>query len=111
MSQQGTAERSSDESGFISLDSYGVAWESSKAQERQPLLPQSFFEDAIGDLRTRAERNLDAWQELVEQARRGQEDSRVFAWKSVGAYADFLDSLFFYYRESVRAAERATREG
>jgi hypothetical protein len=26
------------------------------------------------------------------------------------AYTDFLDSMFFYYRENARAAERGTRE-
>ncbi len=58
----------------------------------------------------REERGLDAWQEQVERALREQADNRVLARESVSAYVDFLDSLFFYYRESVRIAERDTGE-
>ena len=58
---------------------------------------------------------LDAWREQVEQARRGQEASwslaQELAWDSADAYEDFLDSVFFYYGENARAAERGTREG
>ena len=58
---------------------------------------------------------LDIWREQVEQARRGQEANwslaRVLARESAEAYEDFLDSIFFYYGENARAAERATREG
>jgi hypothetical protein len=58
---------------------------------------------------------LDAWREQVEQARRGQEASwslaQGLAGDSADAYEDFLDSVFFYYGENARAAERGTREG
>ena len=60
---------------------------------------------------TREERDLDAWREQVEQARRGQAASRVLARESADAYAGFLESLFHYYGERVRAAERGTGEG
>ncbi len=58
---------------------------------------------------------LDAWREQVEQARRGQEScwslAQGLARNSADAYADFLDSIFFYYGENARAAEKGTREG
>jgi len=54
---------------------------------------------------------LDAWREQVEQARRGQEAGWSLARESAEAYEDFLDSLFFYYGENARAAEKGTREG
>ena len=58
---------------------------------------------------------LDAWRDQVEEARRGQGAGRNPAWGLVGesadAYKAFLDSAFFYYGESARAAERGTREG
>ena len=58
---------------------------------------------------------LDAWREQVEQARRGQEASwslaQGLARDSTDAYEDFLDSIFFYYGENARAAEKSTREG
>jgi hypothetical protein len=58
---------------------------------------------------------LDAWREQVEQARRGQEScwslAQGLARNSADAYADFLDSIFFYYGKNARAAEKGTREG
>ncbi len=58
---------------------------------------------------------LDVWREQVNQARRGQEASwslaQGLAQQSAGAYEDFLESVFFYYGENARAAEKGTREG
>jgi hypothetical protein len=58
---------------------------------------------------------LDAWREQVEQARRGQEAgwslAQELARDSADAYDDFLDSIFFYYGENARAAEKGSREG
>ena len=53
------------------------------------------------NLRTQPERNLDAAEELTKHARKGQEAGRVLAQESAEAYLDFLDSLFFYYRENA----------
>jgi hypothetical protein len=39
--------------------------------------------------------NLNSWREQVSRARRASQN----------AYVDFLDTLFPYYRESVRVAE------
>jgi hypothetical protein len=54
---------------------------------------------------------LDVWREQVNQARRGQETSWGLAQQSAEAYEDFLDSIFFYYGEYARVAEKGTREG
>ncbi len=58
---------------------------------------------------------LNTWREQVEQARRGQEScwslAQGLARNSADAYADFLDSIFFYDGENARAAEKGTREG
>jgi hypothetical protein len=58
---------------------------------------------------------LDVWREQVNQARRGQEASwsvaHVLAQESAEAYEDFLESVFFYFGENARAAEKGTREG
>jgi hypothetical protein len=57
---------------------------------------------------------LNAWREQVEQARRNQETGRSLtqslAQESADAYEDFLDSMFFYYGENARAAEKGIRE-
>ena len=56
---------------------------------------------------------LDVWREQVNQARRGQEASwslaQGLARGSADAYEDFLESVFFYYGESARAAEKGAR--
>jgi hypothetical protein len=56
---------------------------------------------------------LDAWCEQVEQARRGQEAgwslAQDLARDSADAYEDFLESIFFYYGENARAAEKGAR--
>jgi hypothetical protein len=58
---------------------------------------------------------LDVWREQIDQARRGQEANwsltRGLAQESADAYEDFLESVFFYYGENARAAEKGTREG
>jgi hypothetical protein len=58
---------------------------------------------------------LDVWREQVDQARRGQEASwslaQGLAQESAEAYEDFLESVFFYFGENARAAEKGTREG
>jgi hypothetical protein len=56
------------------------------------------------------ERGLDGWRDQVERALREQADYRVLARELANAYADFLDSLFFYYRESLRISERDAKE-
>ena len=57
---------------------------------------------------------LDVWREQVNQARRGQKASwslaQGLAQQSADAYEDFLESVFFYYGESARAAEKGARE-
>ena len=52
-----------------------------------------------------------AWREQVDQVRRRQRSVRALAQSSAHAYVEFLDSLFSYYRESMGAVERGTREG
>ena len=58
---------------------------------------------------------LDVWREQVNQARRGQQAgwslAQGLAQQSAEAYEDFLESVFFYYGENARAAEKGTREG
>jgi hypothetical protein len=78
------------------------------AQALNAELTQSFFNAVIGNLYHQAESNREMDQELVEQARRGQESAQVLAQESVSAHMDFLDSLFFYYRRSMEEAERSS---
>jgi hypothetical protein len=92
------------------LESYKMGWEDrlAEANEGQQRLAKNLSEGTMRNLRTQAQRNLDAGEELTEAARKGQQAGRVLARESAEAYTDFLDSLFFYYRENARAAERST---
>ena len=58
---------------------------------------------------------LDVWREQIDQARRGQElgwsVAQGLAQESAAAYEGFLESVFFYYGENARAAEKGIREG
>jgi hypothetical protein len=90
-------------------ESYKMGWDRlAEANEGQTRLAKNLSEGTMRNLRTQAERNLDAAEELTEAAREGQEAGRVLARESAEAYMDFVDSLFFYYRENARAAERST---
>ena len=93
------------------MESYETVWDHfARVQEGQAQQTQGLFEEAIAHLRTQAERNMYALEELAEQGRRGQEASRVLAQGSADAYAQFVDSLLLYYRESARLSERETKE-
>ncbi len=54
---------------------------------------------------------LDAWRDQIEQSLGEQEVGQALGRESAGAYEDFLDSLFFYYGESMRAVEEGTKGG
>ena len=94
------------------LESYKMGWDRlAEANEDQTRFAKNLSEGTMRNLRTQAERNMEAAEELTEHAREGQEAGRVLARESADAYMDFLDSLFFYYRENARAAERSTMKG
>ena len=90
------------------LGSYRTVWDHfAEAHERQERVAHDFLEDTMSHLRSQAERNLNASEELVEQARKGQEANQILvkelAKESANSYEEFVDSLFLYYRQSVRA--------
>jgi hypothetical protein len=92
MTQQAMARRCGDEGGFgfTSSKDDGTVWKLfAEAQERQAQLTQSFFE---------------ASEELVEQARRGQEEDRVLTQEPAKDYRGFLDSLFILLLSGEREA-------
>ena len=87
------------------LESYKMGWDRlAEANEDQTRFAKNLSEGTMRNLRTQAERNMEAAEELTEQCRKGQQAGRVLARESAEAYTDFLDSLFFYYRENAGAA-------
>ncbi len=80
-----------------------------ETQERQAELAQSFFESVVSNLRDQVESNVAGSRELAEQVYKSQETGWLLAQESMKAQVDFLDSIFSYYQENLKAAQRATR--
>ncbi len=82
---------------------------SMETQERQAELAQSFFESVVSNLRDQVESNAAGSRELAEQVFKSQETGWLLAQESMKAQVDFLDSIFSYYQENLKAVQRATR--
>lgn len=80
------------------------------AQEPGAQLTQDFFNSVINSLRTQAEDTREMTGRLADQQQRAQEATRDLTQASTDAYMDFLNSMLAFYRGSVEATERGTRE-
>ena len=78
------------------------------AQELNAQLAQQFFSSVNEQLRTHAEANREMTQQLLEQQQRQQEAGQQIAQESVGAYMDFVNSMFSV---SQGAAQEGAEEG
>src|SRR3954451_8527784 len=89
---------------YATMESYKTVWDLfAQAQESQARLSKGVFEGTLTYLQSQAEHSLNASEELVEQVRKGEEAGRELASTSARAYEAFVDSLFLYYRESMKA--------
>ena len=85
-----------------------VAERGASAQQLNAEMTQRFFNSVISNLHLHAEANVQAGDELLSQAQRGQEASQQLAQESVQAYMDFLNSLFSF---AAQAGPEATQRG
>ena len=93
------------------VDSYRTLAERGvSAQELNAELTQQFFNTVINNLQRSTEEMRGASQDLAEHTRRGQEAAQDLTQESVGAYMDFINSMFSFYQAAPEAAERGTRE-
>ncbi len=91
-------------------DSYrAVAERGVSAQQLNAELTQRFFNGVIENLRTQAEGGRDLARELADQQQRQREATQDLAQASVGAYMEFLNSMFSYYQGSMEQARRDVR--
>ncbi len=88
-----------------------VADRTVSAQQLNAELTQNFFNSVINNLRDQAERNQELTQELAGQQQRGVEASQTLTQESVGAYMDFVNSMFSFYQRSVEQAQRQAQQG
>jgi Na+/phosphate symporter len=64
------------------------------AQELNAQLMQQFFNGVGDNLRDQTANILTASRDLAEQTQRGQEAAQALTQESIGAYIDFMNSLF-----------------
>jgi hypothetical protein len=89
-------------------DSYRVVTDrAASAQHLNAELTQNFFNSVINNLHAQAEGARQITKELADQQERQREVTQALTQESVGAYMDFVNSLFSYYQE---ASEQVKRE-
>ena len=76
------------------------------AQQLNAELTQNFFNSVINNLRSQAESNRQMTEELQGQQERQREATQALTQESVGAYMDFVNSMFSYYQGTVAEAQR-----
>ena len=84
-----------------------VADRSVSAQALNAQLTQQFFADVINNLRTQAEDTRQMTQQLADQQQRTQEATRTIAQESVGAYMEFLNSMFSFAQGRTQARDES----
>jgi predicted RNA polymerase sigma factor len=87
-----------------------VAERGVSSQEGSAQVTEVFFNQTINNLRAQAEENRQASQQLVDQQQRQADAAQTLTQESVGAYMDFMDSMFSYWQGGVQTAERGARE-
>jgi len=108
--QQRQVDEAAEKFAQVIANSYrAVAERGVSAQQLNAELTQSFFNGVIDNLRAQAEGSKDLARELANQQQRQREAKQEMAQASVGAYMEFLNSMFSYYQGSVQQARRDVR--
>ncbi len=87
-----------------------VAERGVSAQEGGAQVTEVFFNQTINNLRAQAEENRQATQQLADQQQRQAEAAQTLTRESVGAYMEFMDSMFSYWQGGIQTAEQGARE-
>jgi hypothetical protein len=87
-----------------------VAQRGVSAQEGRAQVTEVFFNQTINNLRAQTEENRQVSGQLADQQQRRAEAAQTLTQESVGAYMDFMDSMFSYWQGGVQTAERGARE-
>ena len=84
-----------------------VAERGVSVQEGSAQVTEVFFNRTINSLHAQAEENRQASQQLVDQQQRQADAAKTLTQDSVGAYMEFMDSMFSYWQGGIQTAERA----
>ena len=87
-----------------------VAERGVSAQEGSAQVTEVFFNQTINNLRAQAEENRQVTQQLADQQQRQAEAAQTLTKESVGAYMEFMDSMFSYWQGGIQTAEQGARE-
>src|SRR5919112_105616 len=87
-----------------------VAERGVSAQEGGAQLTEVFFNQTINNLHAQAEENRQATQRLADQQQRQADATRTIAQESVGAYLDFMDSMYSWWQGGLQTAKQGARE-
>ena len=87
-----------------------VAERGVSAQEGGAQVTEVFFNQTINNLRAQAEENRQVSEQLVDQQQRQAEAAQTLTKESVGAYMEFMDSMFSFWQGGLQTAEQGARE-
>jgi hypothetical protein len=87
-----------------------VAERGVSAQEGSTQVTEVFFNQTINNLHAQAEQNRQAAEQLADQQQRQAEAARSLTRESVGAYMEFMDSMFAFWQGGLQTAEQGARE-
>jgi len=80
------------------------------AQERNTQVTEVFFNQAINNLRTQAEQNRQATEQLADKQQRQAEAAQTLTRESVDAYMDFMGSMFSWWQGGIQMAKQGAKE-
>ena len=87
-----------------------VAERGVSAQEGGAQVTEVFFNQTINNLRAQAEENRQVSEQLADQQQRQAEAAQTLTRDSVGAYMEFMDSMFSWWQGGIQTAEQGARE-
>ena len=87
-----------------------VAQRGVSVQEGSAQVTEVFFNQTINNLRAQAEENRQVSGQLADQQQRRAEAAKTLTQGSVGAYMEFMDSMFSYWQGAIETAEQGATE-
>src|SRR5918994_329594 len=87
-----------------------VAERGVSAQEQGAQVTEVFFNQTINNLRAQAEENRQVSEQLADQQQRQAEAVQTLTRESVGAYLEFMDSMYSWWLGGIQTAEQGVRE-
>jgi hypothetical protein len=80
------------------------------AQEQNARLTETFFNRVNENVRSQAEGTRQLGEQLAEQQQRATEAGQTLTQESVGAYMDFVNSMFNFGQQGAQEAKRGAEE-